>query len=184
MLAGERRCPVCKEPVGAARALPGLPFGTVLALVGGLALAAAFWMPWLGIQVGNQGALLSGHVLGRLLASTSDLRQFVPGSSGDPLEARALLALVYLFPAAGGLAAVLALLEGWLGRRRWLTVLLVASGLVPLVGLVVGLTRLPPTASREVGLWLIGIGSAAIVLGPLANALLARRRSPAAAPRS
>lgn len=155
--------------------MPGLPLGTVLALVGGLALVGAFWMPWLGIQVGNQGALLSGHVLGRLLSGTTDLRQFVPGSSGDPLEARALLALVYLFPVAGGLAAVLALLEGWLGRQRWLTVLLIAAGMAPLVGLLVGLTRLPPTSSREVGLWLMGIGSASVVLGPLVNVLLARR---------
>ena len=57
-----------------------------------------------------------------------------------------------------------------------LTALLVVVGLVPLTGLLVGLTRLPPNSSREVGLWLIGVGSAAIVLGPLVNALLARRQ--------
>src|ERR687889_621670 len=102
-------------------ALPSLPVGSVLSLIGGLALVAAFWMPWLGIQVGAQGALLSGEVLGRLLGSTSDLRQFMPGSSGNPLEAQALRALVFLFPACGALAAALALLEGWLGSRRPLT---------------------------------------------------------------
>ena len=169
-------CPVCQVPAGSATGLPGLPLGTVLALVGGLALLAAFWMPWLGIQVGAQGALLSGDVLGRLLSSTTDLRQFMPGSSGNPLEAQALRALVYLFPVSGGLAALLAVLDGWLGRRRWLAVLLVVVGLVPLVGLLVGLTRLPPTASREVGLWLIGAGSAAVALGPIVNGLLARRQ--------
>jgi hypothetical protein len=153
----------------------------VVALVGGLALVAAFWMPWLGIQVGNQGALLSGDVLGRLLSGTNDLRQFAPGSSGDPLEARALRALVYLFPSCGVLAAALALLEGWLGRRQALTALLVVAGLVPLTGLVIGLTRLPQNASREIGLWLIGAGSLAIVLGPLLNGLLAR--SPRSPPR-
>lgn len=156
--------------------MPGLPFGTVLALVGGLALVAAFWMPWTGIQVGTQGALLSGNVLGRLLAGTSDLRQFIPGSSGNPLEAQALRALVYLFPTCGALAAALALLEGWLGRRRVLAALLVVAGLVPLAGLIGGLAFLPPNSSREVGLWLIGVGSGAVVLGPLLNVLLTRRQ--------
>jgi hypothetical protein len=176
MIEGERRCPVCKVPVGGGGVLPGLPAGTVLALVGGLALVAAFWMPWMGIQVGAQGALLSGNVLGRLLSGTTDLRQFIPGSSGNPLEAQALRALIYLFPICGVLAAALALLEGWLGRRRALTILLMVVGVVPLIGVLGGLSLLPPNASREVGLWLIGIGSAAIVLGPLVNILLARRQ--------
>jgi hypothetical protein len=157
-------------------AVPSLPVGTVLSLIGGLALIAAFWMPWLGIQFGAQGALLSGDVLGRLLGTTSDLRQFIPGSSGNPLEAQALRALIFLFPSAGALAAVLALLEGALGRRRLLAGLIVVVGLVPLIGLLVGLTRLPPNASRELGLWLNGVGSVAVVLGPVLNALLARRQ--------
>ena len=175
MIEGERRCPVCKVPIGGG-ALPGLPLGTVLALVGGLALVAAFWMPWLGIQVGAQGALLSGNVLGRLLSGTTDLRQFIPGSSGNPLEAQALRALIYLFPVCGALAAALALLEGWLGPRTVLSALLVVAGLVPLVGLLGGLAFLPPNASREIGLWLIGISSIAVALGPLVNVLLARRQ--------
>jgi hypothetical protein len=165
-----------RDTAAGAESLPGLPYGTVLALVGGLALVAAFWMPWIGIQVGNQGALLSGNVLGRLLSGTSDLRQFVPGSSGNPLEAQALRALVYLFPTCGALAAVLALLEGCLGRRRVLAVLLAIVGLVPLVGVLGGLCFLPPNSSREVGLWVIGAGSAAVVLGPVVNSLLARRQ--------
>src|SRR5436190_16184175 len=109
-----QRFPGAQEPVGSA-APPSLPVGTVLALIGGLTLVAAFWMPWLGIQVGAQGALLSGDVLGRLLGSTSDLRQFIPGSSGNPLEAQALRALIFLFPTTGVLAALIALLDGWLG---------------------------------------------------------------------
>ncbi len=157
-------------------AIPSLPIGTVLALIGGLALVAAFWMPWLGIQVGSQGALLSGEVLGRILGGTADLRQFIPGSTGDPVEARLLRGLVYLFPVCGAIAAGLALLEGSTGRRRWLTALLLLVGVVPLIGLIGGLTRLPPTASREVGLWLIGAGSAAVMLGPIVNGLLARRQ--------
>ncbi|MFN8632412.1 MAG: hypothetical protein U0893_01055 [Chloroflexota bacterium] len=159
-----------------AAAVPSLPVGTALSLIGGLALVAAFWMPWLGIQMGTQGVLLSGEVLGRLLGGTADLRQFIPGSSGNPLEAQALRALIFLFPSAGVLAGVLALLEGWLGRRRWLAILLVIAGLVPLVGLLVGLTRLPPTASRELGLWVNGAGSVAVALGPIVNGLLAGRK--------
>ena len=170
-----QRFPGASEPVASAT-LPSLPVGTVLTLIGGLALVAAFWMPWLGIQVGAQGALLSGDVLGRLLSGTSDLRQFIPGSSGNPLEAQALRALIYLFPTAGALAAVLALMEGWLGRRRWLAILIVIIGLVPLIGLIGGLTRLPPNATRELGLWLNGLGSVAVVLGPVVNELLARRQ--------
>jgi len=160
--------------VSPAAPIPSLPVGTVLSLVGGLALLAAFTMPWLGIQVGAQGALLSGDVLGRLLGSTTDLRQFIPGSSGDPLEAQALRALIFLFPVSGGIAAALALLEGWLGRRGWLTVLVVLSGLIPLIGVLGGLTFLPPNASRQHGLWVIGVGSVAVMLGPLVNSMLTR----------
>lgn len=175
-----RTCPVCRSPLSEATAVPSLPVGTTLSLIGGLALVAAFWIPWLGIQMGTQGVLLSGDVLGRLLGGTADLRQFMPGSTGNPLEAQALRTLVFLFPTAGALAAALALLEGWLGRRRWLAILLVVAGLVPLVGLLVGLTRLPPTASRELGLWTNGIGSLAVALGPLLNGMLARRQQPGA----
>jgi len=170
-----QRFPGAAEPVRGAP-IPSLPVGTVLTLIGGLALVAAFWMPWLGIQFGAQGALLSGDVLGRLLGSTSDLRQFIPGSSGNPLEAQALRALIFLFPTAGILAALLALLEGWLGRGRVLTILIVVAGLVPLIGLLGGLSFLPPNASRELGLWLNGVGSVAVVLGPVVNEMLARRQ--------
>lgn len=155
--------------------VPSLPVGTVLTLIGGLTLIAAFWMPWLGIQFGAQGALLSGDVLGRLLGGTTDLRQFIPGSSGNPAEAQALRALIFLFPIAGALAALLAIVEGALGRRRSLAILIVIVGLVPLIGLLGGLTTLPPNASRELGLWLNGVGSAAVVLGPIVNNLLTRR---------
>jgi hypothetical protein len=155
--------------------IPSLPVGTVLSLVGGLALLAAFTMPWLGVQVGTQGALLAGDTLGRLIGGASDLRQFIPGSSGNPLEAQALRALIYLFPVCGVVAVTLALLEGWLGRRRWLAVLLVLAGLIPLIGVLGGLTFLPPNASRQHGLWVIGAGSVAVMLGPLLNMMLARR---------
>jgi hypothetical protein len=171
-----QRYPANQTVPGGVGALPSLPVGTVLSLIGGLALIAAFWMPWLGIQFGAQGALLSGDVLGRLLGTTSDLRQFIPGSSGNPLEAQALRALIFLFPSAGALAAVLALLEGAIGRGRLMAGLIVVVGLVPLIGLIGGLSFLPPNASRELGLWLNGVGSAAVVLGPVVNELLARRR--------
>jgi hypothetical protein len=54
--------------------------------------------------------------------------------------------------------------------------LIVVVGLVPLIGLIGGLSFLPPNASRELGLWLNGVGSATVVLGPIVNELLARRQ--------
>ena len=145
-----------------------------MALVGGLAMLAAFWMPWFGTNVGGQGILLSGDVLGRILSGTDDLRRLMPGSSGSPWEARGLRALVYAFPVCGAVAAALALASGQV-RRRWLPLAIIAAGVVPLVALLVGMTRLPPGSSREVGLWLIGAGSIAVALGPLLAAMLARR---------
>lgn len=169
----DARCPICQAPGRRHVAGPSLPLGTVLALVGGLALVAAFWMPWFGTQVSGQGILLSGEVLGRLLSSTDDLRRFIPGSSGSPWEARGLRALVYFFPVCGAFAAVLAIVAGRV-RRRWLMPVLVLAGVVPLVALLIGMTRLPPGSSREVGLWLIGAGSVAIAMGAAANSLLSR----------
>jgi hypothetical protein len=163
--------------VAPVRPIPSLPLGTVLALVGGLSLLAAYTMPWLAVRIGNQGILLSGDSLTQQLSNVTDLRQLLPGSSGNPLEAQALRALILLVPVSGGVAAVLALLEGWLGRRRWLSGLLIVSGLLPLVGLLGGLNVLPPMASREHGLWLMGLGSAAVILGPLLNDWLASRRA-------
>ncbi len=173
----DARCPICHAPDRPRDVGPSLPLGAVLALVGGLALAAAFWMPWFGTQVSGQGILLSGEALGRLLSSTDDLRRFIPGSSGSPWEARGLRALVYFFPVCGGAAAVLALLPSRVGGR-WLALVLVVAGVVPLVALLIGMTRLPPGSTREVGLWLIGAGSLAIALGPVTNRLLARSPLP------
>jgi hypothetical protein len=159
------------------RAIPSLPLGTVLALVGGLALVAAYTMPWLSVRMGTQGILLSGDSLSQQLGNVTDLRQLLPGASGNPLEATALRALIVLFPVSGGIAAALALLEGWLGRTRWLSALLTVSGAVPLIGLLGGLQVLPPMAAREHGLWLMGLGSLAVILGPLLNSWLASRRA-------
>lgn len=167
------RCPTCHAPARRRDLGPVLPLGAVLALVGGLALVAAYWMPWFGTQVQGQGILLSGEVLARLLGGTDDLRRFVPGITGNPWEARGLRALVSFFPICGAVAAGLALASGLL-RRRWLGIALVACGLIPLVALLVGMTRLPPGSTREVGLWLIGAGSVAIAAGPLLSGALRR----------
>lgn len=152
-------------------AVPAMPLGTVLALVGGLALVGAFYMPWFAVQ----GLLLSGSFPGRFLASPADVQRFMPALAASPGEVQLLRALVYLFPACGGLAAVLALLQGLRrGRPGRLGIALAACGLVPLVALGVGLSRLPPGVSPDVGIWLMGAGSVAVALGPLANRLLAR----------
>ena len=151
---------------------PGLPIGSVVSLVGGLALVAAFFMPWFAIQ----GLLLSGDFLARFLGNPSQLRQFAPQLAGNPSELQLLRGVVYLFPIAGLVAAPLALLGGLLPRRSlWLDLALGASGLIPLVALLGGVTRLPPGSALEVGMWTLGVGAAAIAAGPWLDRALTRR---------
>jgi len=138
-----------------------MALGRVIALIGGLTLVAAYAMPWFAVSMSGQGIVLSGQFLGRFLSGATDLRQFMPGAAGGPNEVRMLLMLVYLFPAAGLLAALLALLP-W---RRPVDATLILVGVVPLVALVIGLGRLPPGARPELGLWAIGAGAAAVLLG-------------------
>jgi hypothetical protein len=144
----------------------------VLALVGGLGLVAAFFMPWFS----SQGLLLSGQFLHDFLGSAtpSDLARFLPASS--PSEVQLLRALVDLFPVAGGLAAVTALIGGPAhgglargglarGGSGVANAILGLCGLVPLVGWAVGITQLPAGSSPAVGLWLIACASLAVLLG-------------------
>jgi hypothetical protein len=134
----------------------------VLALVGGLSLVGAFFMPWFS----SQNLLLSGQFLHQFLGSTGDLRRFLPGSSGSPAEAQLLRALVDLFPACGAVASVATLIGGLATRwRRAANIVLGLSGAVPLVAWAIGVTRLPPGAGAEIGLWLIAFGSLAILVG-------------------
>jgi hypothetical protein len=136
----------------------------VVALVGGLALLAAFFMPWFAAQ----GLLLSGQFLNDFLASASasDLQRFMPGTS--PAEARMLRGLVDLFPACGAAAVILTLLLSYTKQatiRLPLLVLLLLCGLVPLAAWLAGISRLPAGATFEVGLWLIACAGAAILIG-------------------
>jgi hypothetical protein len=159
-------CPKCGAGLSGHGGIRCLPLGRALALIGGLALVAAYFMPWLGVQVGNQGVILSGDFLGRFLGSNSDLRRFIPGSSGDPTEAQLLRALVYIFPASGALAALLAILGTLRPGLRWpVNVALALVGLVPLVALVLAVSRLPVGATQELGLRVIGAGCIAVLIG-------------------
>jgi hypothetical protein len=152
----------------------GLSLPRVLSLVGGLALVAAFFMPWFG----SQGLLLSGQFLHLFLSNPTDLRQFMPGASGSPQEAQALRALVDLFPACGAIAALAALVGGLVSRLRTpANGVLLLSGLLPGLGWALGQARLPPGATAEVGLWLLPLGSAAVILGALLDWLSSRRIS-------
>jgi hypothetical protein len=150
---------------------PSLRLSRVLALIGGLGLLAAFFMPWFG----SQGLLLSGQFLHTFLSSASaaQLRQFLPTSG--PNEVQMLRLLVDLFPALGATAALLALLGGLVARGAlaW-NVLLALSGVVPLLAWAGGVTRLPPGSTPEAGLTLIALGSIAVVLGAVAE-LFGRR---------
>ena len=144
----------------------------VLALVGGLGLVAAFYMPWFG----SQGLLLSGQFLYSFLATASpaDLQRFLPSSS--PTEVQLLRLLVVLFPVCGLVAAASALLGGLVrGRGRIaFNVLLAIGGIVPLVAWAGGITRLPAGSTPEVGLYLIAFGSVAALVGLGLELLLVR----------
>jgi hypothetical protein len=155
-----RVCPSCGTRLTSGATLP---LGRVVSLIGGLGLIAAYFMPWFGLP---QGVTLSGDSLGRILGGTVDLRRYLPGATGGATEVLALRGLVYLFPACGALAALLTVGAGvWSAAGRPLGLGLAASGLVPLLALGVGLTRLPPGSSPEIGLGLIGAGAAAVLLG-------------------
>jgi hypothetical protein len=144
----------------------------VLSLVGGLTLVAAFFMPWFG----SQGLLLSGQFLHSFLAGANptDLRRFLPTSS--PTEVQLLRLLVDLFPICGAFAAIAAVIGGLVHTARPLSnAVLALSSLTALLAWAIGLTRLPPGSSFEVGLWLIGVGSLAVLSG-LGLAFVAERR--------
>jgi hypothetical protein len=134
----------------------------VLALVGGLALVAAFFMPWFS----SQGLQLSGQFLHNFLASAgpNELRRFLPNTS--PTEVQLLRALVDLFPICGVVAGSSALLGGLVRTGRAIAdAILALSGLLALSAWAIGLTRLPPGSMPEVGLWLMGLGCVSILLG-------------------
>jgi hypothetical protein len=139
-----------------------LSLARVLALVGGLGLVAAFFMPWFA----SQGLLLSGQFLHNFLATAApaNLRQFLPNSS--PSEVRALQVLVDLFAVCGGIGALSSLVGGLNPRTVPVAnTLLGLAGGVALLAWALGITRLPPGATPEIGLWLIPASSLAIVLG-------------------
>jgi hypothetical protein len=144
----------------------------VLALVGGLALIAAFFMPWFA----SQGLLLSGQFLNDFLgsATVSDLQRFMPGTSTS--QAQLLHGLVLLFPACGALAAGTCLLLSLTSCRIGmpLAVLLFATGFVPLAAWLIGITRLPAGATLQIGLWLIAGAAVAVVIGAVLE-IAARR---------
>jgi hypothetical protein len=148
----------------------------VLALLGGVTLMLAFFTPWFS----SQGLLLSGQFLHLFLsnANPAELRQFLPSSS--PAEIQLLHGLVDAFPVFGGIAALGALIGGLVRSARAISnILLGIGGVVPLAGWAVGITRLPPGANPEIGLWLIAAAAIAILLG----LALDLRFAPAAPPR-
>jgi hypothetical protein len=152
---------------------PSVSLVRVAALVAGLSLVEAFFMPWFG----SQGLLLSGQFLHNFLtgASPSELRRFLPNSSSS--EVQLLRMLVDLFPMCGAVAAAAVLLGGLsFSARRLANIVWGLSGLIPLVAWAVGIGRLPAGSTLEIGLWLIG-GSALIVILGLVLELWASRAS-------
>lgn len=144
----------------------------MLALVGGLALLGAFFMPWFS----SQNLLLSGQFLHIFLGSPGDVRRFLPATSAG--EAQLLRVLVDMFPSCGALA-VLAAVVGGFGRMRWRVacdVLLLIAGLVPLIGWAAGVTRLPPGSGAELGLALLPLGALGVLAGGAADLVWGRAR--------
>ena len=163
------RCPRCGSVRGT------IAIGRVLEIIGGLAILAAFFMPWFEVQ----RLIMTGEFLNDFLAGTRDLRQFLPGFAGGPAEVTQLRALVLLFPACGAAAALLA----WIGAvapraGRVFDAGAAIAGLVAIVALAIGVTRLPTGALLHVGLWLIGAGGVAVLLGAGLDAVLERAPGP------
>ena len=156
------------------RVAASLSLSRVPALIGGLGLIGAFFMPWFS----SQGLLLSGQFLHTFLSSASpaDLRRFLPASS--PAEVQALRLLVDLFPACGFVGGT-ATLTGGLVQQRALklvaNLLLGISGLVALVAWACGISQLPSGSAPEVGLWLIAASSLAMLAGLTADLLITRQ---------
>jgi hypothetical protein len=152
---------------------PSLRLTRIVALVGGLGLIAAFFMPWFA----SQGLLLSGEFLHTFLSTSSpaDIQRFVPGTT--PAEQQLLRLLVDLFPAAGVLAALLSLAGAAAPRpaTSMLDALLALSGLVALAAWAAGVPRLPQGARWEIGLWLIAVSALAVLSGAALELAAARR---------
>lgn len=178
-------CPTCGARLAAHGPRHCLTLGRVLALVGGLAAAAAYFMPWLGFSMQGQGVTLSGEFLGRFLggASPAELARVMPGLRGDPAELLGLRALVLSFPVAGALVALLALLPAFRPRvRAWADALAALLGVVLLVAVALGIGLLPAAATPQIGLGLIGAGGVAILLGLGLDTALRRRARRASLP--
>ena len=152
---------------------PSLPLSRVLALVGGLGLIAAFFMPWFA----SGGLLLSGQFLHTFLATASpaDIQRFVPGTTAT--EQQLLRNLVDLFPVCGALATVLCLagLAAPGGTRGVVDGLLAVTGLVALAAWAAGVTRLPAGARWEIGLWLLAVAAVAVLVGAVLELVAGRR---------
>jgi hypothetical protein len=153
---------------------PALPATRVAGLVGGLALVAAFFMPWFAAQ----GLLLSGQFLHMFLSSAgpADVQRFMPGTTSA--EVQELRLLVDLFPVLGAVAASIALLGSLPAVRGHFAVsgLLALSGFIPLLAWAIGRTRLPAGATSEVGLSVIAAGSLLVLVGGAAELLCRLRR--------
>ncbi len=167
------RCPSCGSAVPAPRG--AIAVGRVLEMIGSLLILVAFFMPWFEVQ----RLIMTGEFLNDFLASTRDLRQFLPGFAGGPAEVTQLRVLVLLFPACGAAAALLAVVGAVAPRAgRILDAGAAIAGLVALAALAIGVTRLPAGAIVHVGLWLIGAGGAAILAGAGLDAAMERAPGP------
>jgi hypothetical protein len=78
--------------------------------------------------------------------------------------------LVDLFPVCGGIGAITAVLGAIVVPLRLISnVLLGLCGLIPLLAWAGGVTQLPAGSASEIGLWLMVVGSVAMLVGLAAD---------------
>ncbi|MFN8526923.1 MAG: hypothetical protein U0821_27780 [Chloroflexota bacterium] len=165
-------CPRCGERLPHDGG-PAMGVGRVLSLFGGLLLVAAYVMPWFSAD----RVILTGSFLSQFLLNTTDLRRFLPGSTGGTFEVQLIRLLVYAFPGLG-LAAAATAIYGWMrpANRRATNIALGAIGAAGVVVWIVALIILSvklPTASREIGLNLNALAAILIVAGVALDRYLA-----------
>jgi hypothetical protein len=123
-------------------------------------------MPWFN----TQGLLLTGYLVTRFLSSTTDLRRYMPEATGGQFEVQVLLVIAALFPASGALAVCAALLGAAReGSRVATAFMLLAAGSSSLAAFGLGVSRLPAGTSAEIGMWVVGAASSAILVGAVSE---------------
>ena len=128
-------------------------------------------------MVRQPGLLFSGQFLHNFLATPRQPTSSASCPAAHPRKSSCCAGWWTSFRACGALATVLCLAGlANLGPARVLVdAVLALTGLLALIAWAGGVTRLPPGATWEVGLWLIAAASLAVLLGAALELFAARR---------